>query len=116
MKWAWMLYQRQVRPDGVIPADNSTLLESVEQYESEAIDFLKRTFVLEEGKHVLSSRMDELLRQQFITLNNYAKAEWGKAWERYGVKWVRKRCNGEKRWMFEGIRERTAQEKVVEID
>ena len=114
LSWAWNVYEKRVGADGVIPADGGTLLEAVDDYEDEAKDFLYRHFVLAPGSHVLASRMDELLRIDWKAINDNQKGEWVKVWERAGVKRRRRDRVGEgKRTVYEGIRERNADEVSV---
>ena len=116
ISWAWMLYERHVGPDGVIPASNETLMQSVDEYEGEAMHFFHKHFVPESGAFVLADRVEELLRNDWVNLSSNVKGEWVKAWERAGVFRRRKTLeNGRKITVYEGIRKRRDDEMLVVI-
>lgn len=117
LSWAMGLYKAKVGSEGIIPADMTSLELAAEEYESIAMDFLTANFVVDAGASVTRTRMEEILRNACVMLNPQQKHEWKTAWKRIGIKEVKAWVSemGETRWVYRGIRERRASERVVRL-
>ena len=111
--WAWHLYKKSTDSIGVIPCDRTGLLEASEDFEGDATDFLHRHFVKASGQYVLASKVDELMRSCWVTLNARQLGEWREIWKREGVVLERIRIEGDRVRVYQNVRLRSDTERIA---
>ena len=111
--WGWHLYKTKADEMGLIPCDRAELIEVAGEYEGDATDFLHRHFVKAPGQYVLASRVDELMRSCWVTLNSRQLGEWREIWKREGVVLDRTMIEGDRVRVYKNVRFRSDAERIA---